>query len=547
MLGAVCLSAFVGLSSGTHAAAAAREASPPPDRLSARDSALHVLQRFAYGPRPGEVEQIARQGAMAWLEGQLALQERDDRVLAARERSYRALALGSREWATTFVAMREATQRRKQQMTTSEATSVRPDSTFGKPGANDKGARPDRTPEQAEFQRLLEQVHGLTMVRAVRAQVQLREVMTDFWFNHFNVYLDKGPERFMLADYVEHVIRPRVLGRFEDLLVATARSPAMLFYLDNVESVAPPEERPGGFAGATPARQRGINENYARELMELHTLGVDGGYTQKDVTEVARILTGWGMTPPREGADFMFHPRLHDYGEKIVLGVTFPAGHGEDEGQRLLHLLARHPATIRHVCRQLCVRFVSDDPPDGCIDAAVAAWQKSDGDLRQVLRAIVRSPDFWDPAVVNAKVKTPLEFVVSAARALGADPDSTPRLANAVARLGQPLYRQPSPAGYPERQSEWVNSGALLARMNFAVALAGGNHEGTDVDLNCVLAAVPDHDALVDSVNERVLAGTMTPNTRRVILEQIADLSDPRRARALAIGLALGSPEFQRQ
>jgi uncharacterized protein (DUF1800 family) len=537
LLGAVCLSALLVLRFDARAGAA----SPATHALSARDSALHVLQRFAYGPRPGEVDQVARQGALAWFEAQLAFQERDDRVLMAREKSYRALALGSRDWAMNFVSMREATQRRKQQMTMSEAAD---DSMAARSG--DKRAPADRTPEQAEFQRLLEQVHGITMVRAVRAEGQLREVMADFWFNHFNVYLDKGADRFMLPDYVEQVIRPHALGRFEDLLVATARSPAMLFYLDNVESVAAQEARPFPASNPNP-RRRGLNENYARELLELHTLGVDGGYTQKDVTEVARILTGWSMTAPREGADFAFHFRAHDYGEKTVLGVVFPAGRGEDEGMRLLDLLAHHPATIRHVCRQLCIRFVSDDPPDGCVDAAVAAWQKSDGDMRQVLRAIVRSPEFWDPAVVNAKIKTPLEFVASAARAIGADPDSTPRLANAVARLGQPLYRQPSPAGYPERQSEWVNSGALLARMNFAVALATGNHEGTDVDLDCAVASVPDHEALVDSIDERILGGTMTANTRRVILEQIADLADPRRARAMAVGLALGSPEFQRQ
>ena len=535
VLGAVCLSALLGLSFR----AVAGDASP----LSARDSALHVLQRFAYGPRAGEVAHVAQQGALAWFEDQLAFHQRDDRALVARERGYQALALGPREWATNFVAMQEATRRRKQQMTMSEAAGV----AAGDSMAAKAGDKRDRTPEQAEFQRLLDQVHGLAMVRAVRAEDQLQEVMTDFWFNHFNVYLDKGADRFMLADYVEHVIRPHALGRFEDLLIATARSPAMLFYLDNVESVASPDARTFPVAPTPNARRRGLNENYARELLELHTLGVDGGYTQKDVTEVARILTGWSMTAPREGADFAFHFRAHDYGEKTVLGVTFPAGRGEDEGMHLLDLLAHHPATIRHVCRQLCVRFVSDDPPDGCVDAAVTAWQKSDGDVRQVLRAIVRSPEFWDPAIVNAKVKTPLEFVASAARAIGADPDSTPRLANAVARLGQPLYRQPSPAGYPERQSDWVNSGALLARMNFAVALASGNHEGTDVDLDCVVAAVADHGALVDSIDDQVLAGTMAANTRRVILEQIADLKDPRRARALAVGLALGSPEFQRQ
>ena len=210
-------------------------------------------------------------------------------------------------------------------------------------------------------------------------------------------------------------------------------------------------------------------------------------------------------------------------------------------------MLARHPATVRHVCTKLCARFVRDDPPDGCVDAAIAAWQRSDGDLREVLRAIARSPEFWSARTAGAKMKTPLEFVVSAARAVRADPDTTPGLANAAARLGQPLYRQPSPAGYPERKEEWVNSGALLDRMNFAVALAAGRQPGAVVNLDALVPVAADHKTLVKDVDERVLGGAMTANTRHVILREIGDLQDPIRARALAVGLALGSPEFQQQ
>jgi len=299
--------------------------------------------------------------------------------------------------------------------------------------------------------------------------------------------------------------------------------------------------------GRPAQRARGLNENYARELLELHTLGVDGGYTQHDVVEVARILTGWSMQPPAQGGGFVFRPRAHDFGEKLVLGTRFPAGHGEEEGVRLLRMLARHPATIRHLCTKLCRRFVSDDPPDGCIDAAVAAWRASDGDLRQVLRAIAHAPEFWSAGAIGGKMKTPLEFVVSAVRALGAQPDSGARLADAVARLGEPIYRQPSPAGYPDRQEDWANSGALLARMNFAVALAAGHEPGAAVDLDAILPATEDRVALVDQVNERILGGAMSAHTRSVIVDQLADVPDPVRGRALAVGLALGSPEFQRQ
>jgi uncharacterized protein (DUF1800 family) len=292
---------------------------------------------------------------------------------------------------------------------------------------------------------------------------------------------------------------------------------------------------------------RGINENYARELMELHTLGVDGGYTQQDVIAVARILTGWSIERPQQGAGFTFRDWAHDRGAKAVLGVTFPAGRGMDEGVRLLKLLANEHATMHHVSRKLCARFVADEPPDGCVDAAVEAWHHTNGDIRAVLRAIFTAPDFWAPQALRGKVKTPFEFVVSAVRATGAEPDETPRLAQVVARLGQPLYLQPAPTGYGETQAQWVNSGALLGRMNAAVALAAGRLPGARVQLDGVVPATADHAALVDAVNARLLGGAMSARTRTVILEQLADVGDTVQARALAVGLALGGPEFQRQ
>jgi uncharacterized protein (DUF1800 family) len=291
----------------------------------------------------------------------------------------------------------------------------------------------------------------------------------------------------------------------------------------------------------------GLNENYARELLELHTLGVDGGYTQEDVINVARIFTGWSIEPPRQGGDFQFHDWAHDTGEKQVLGVTFPAGHGMDEGVRLLKMLANHPATMHHVSRKLCQRFVNDEPPDGCVDDAVAAWRRSGGDLREVLHAIFHGPDFWAPQNARAKVKTPLEFVVSALRAVGADPDTTPRLAQVVARLGEPLYLHVAPDGYPEREDTWVNSGALLDRMNAGVALAAGTLPGVTVSLDSLIPATGDAEQLILQVNDKILGGTMSENTKDVIRRQTSDISDPVAARALAVGLAIGGPEFQRQ
>ena len=425
----------------------------------------------------------------------------------------------------------------------------------------------DQSPERLRARRLAGELQELAVVRAALSERQLQEVMVDFWTNHFNVFLGKGADRFLMPSYIEETIRPRALGKFSDLLIATARSPAMLLYLDNWESVAPGSQPPfqtrngelgtrntlfrlprSAFRVVSANRMpKGINENYARELLELHTLGVDGGYTQQDVIAVARIFTGWSIAPPPRGGGFEFHDWAHDRGAKTVLGVAFAPGHGEDEAVRLLALLANSPATMHHVSRQLCARFVADDPPDGCVDAAAAAWQRSGGDIREVLRAIFRSPDFWAPQNVRAKVKTPLEFVVSAARAVGADPDSTARLAQVVARLGEPLYLHVAPDGYAERQEDWLNSGALLARMNAAVAIAAGRLPGAAVDLDALVPATADKDSLIAAVNDRLLAGTMSEHTKTVIRDQLSDVGDPRQARALAIGLALGGPDFQRQ
>jgi uncharacterized protein (DUF1800 family) len=343
----------------------------------------------------------------------------------------------------------------------------------------------------------------------------------------------------------------------------------MLFYLDNAQSVAPGAtppnlarlermqrqvRRPGAAARADSLRQMaqrrmptGINENYARELLELHTVGVEGGYSQRDIEEVARILTGWSIPRPGQGTGFRYNAWAHDRGRKTVLGVDFPAGSGEEEGLQLLRMLARHPATMHHVSAKLCARLVADLPPDGCIDDAVAAWRRSDGAIREVVRAIVHSPDFWAPQHLGTKVKTPLEFLVSAVRAVGGQPDNTPRLTTAMTRLGQPTYLQSAPTGYPETQADWVNSGALLTRMNLAMALAAGRLPGVSVDLDAIAPATVELDTLLDAIDRQLFAGGLSPRTRQVIRDQVADLQDPVLRRATAIGLALGGPDFQRQ
>jgi uncharacterized protein (DUF1800 family) len=534
--------------------------------MTARDSANHVLNRLGYGATPGQVDAMAREGVLSWIDRQLGVDQVDDPALSDIRNHFSVLTTSPDDLLRTYIGLQM--ERRARKRDAADDSTMTPEERMRR-----------MPPEARELRAIGGELQQLVVLRAVRSDHQLAEVMADFWTNHFNVFYGKNLDRVYLPEYVEHTIRPRALGRFEDLLMATAQSPAMMVYLDNAQSVAlgsrPPRAgrfdrpaglgRPGRFGrlGAIPrfpapgrqtppeaAQQRmptGLNENYARELMELHTLGVDGGYTQKDVTEVARILTGWSVARPLQGGDFTFNDWAHDRGAKTVLGVEFPEGHGKDEGMRLLRMLAQYPSTSHFVSGKLCARFVNDVPPDGCVDDAVRAWKRSDGDLREVLRAIFHSPDFWAPVNLGAKIKTPLEFVVSAVRAVGGTPDTTARLAQSVTRLGEPLYLHVAPNGYPERQDDWVNSGALLNRMNFAMALAANRLPGVQVALDAVLRVSSDHTVLVDAVDRLILGGRMSPQTRKVILDQLADVPDPVNARALAVGLAIGGPEFQRQ
>src|SRR6266550_1827618 len=502
------------------AAASLLAAQVPGASLTPRDSAFHVLNRLAYGARPGEADSVAQLGVMKWIDRQLDADHMSDTRLAEREREFKILDYDRADLAGRYRdAVRERQRMQREAAASGDSMRMR-------------GAAPMR-----EFRELGGELQQLAIVRAALSERQLREVMVDFWTNHFNVFVGKGADRFLLPSYIEETIRPRALGRFEDLLIATAQSPAMLFYLDNAQSVAPGSEPPRMRRFEPNRMPRGINENYARELLELHTLGVDGGYTQQDIIEVARIFTGWSIEPPERGSGFVFRDWAHDHGTKHVFGLTFQDD-GKDEGLRLLKSLANQHATMHHVSAKLCARFVADEPPDGCVDAAVAAWQTSRGDMRAVLRAIFTSPDFWTSQAVGSKVKTPFEFVVSALRATAIEPDDTPRLAQLVARLGEPLYQQPAPTGYAETEVHWVNSGALLARMNAAMMLAKECASIPNID---------DHAQLVDVIDQKLLAGRMSAHTKSVILEQLTDINDPTQARTMAVGLALGGPDFQRQ
>jgi uncharacterized protein (DUF1800 family) len=426
------------------------------------------------------------------------------------------------------------------------------------------------------------------LLRDTYSERQLEAVMTDFWLNHFNVYLKKGEfAAWYLAQYQDQVVRPHALGKFEDLLVATAESPAMLFYLDQNESVGPHSFAAERNAMSPNGKQhpQGINENYAREVMELHTLGVDGGYTQRDVTQLAEIFTGWGIDHPDLGGQFFFNDRRHEPGQKLVLGYVIPPN-GQKEGLEVLHMLAVSPATAHHVSLQIAQRFVSDSPPPAIVDAMAAIWIKTGGDIREVLRTMLASPDFWSQSAYRAKVKTPEEYVISAVRATGGEVVHPAALVEAMGQLGMPLYGCQTPNGYSWNADAWLNSGELLDRMNFSLALAD-NNAGTLMswDERMDIADQPGTtpEAKETRLENLLLDASVSAQTRTAVLAQLAqqdaaptsDQPHPQRFKqvnfvrprdfgqllqsaaplpqpadqdaALLAGLLLGSPEFQRR
>ena len=549
---------------------------------------IHVLNRIGFGPRPGDVERVRAIGLRTYIEQQLRPERVNDPAMAARLASLETLTKSSREIAEQYIlpAQMLRQQQQRQQAQTVTAVTPAPPAAAPDPGMAapemPRAAAPTpppangvpremRTPEQIEAARVeravMTDLSEQKVLRAAYSERQLDEVMVDFWFNHFNVFAGKGLTRGYLTEYERDTIRPHVLGRFRDLLGATAESPAMLFFLDNWQSSAAPDAvtmaprpspnnrrpeamRPGARRAplaiprppqprplppaAQNRRGRGINENYARELMELHTLGVDGGYTQKDVPEVARALTGWTIQNPRQGGGFIFEPRLHDDGEKLVLGHRIKAGGGKSDGEQVLDILAKHPSTAHFIATKLARRFVSDTPPQPLVDRAAKRFRETDGDIREVVRTIITSPEFFSAAAYRAKVKTPFEFVVSAVRATGTDAISGLPLAAALRDLGMPLYMCQPPTGYADRADAWVNTGALLARMNFAVTLTTprrGRPNGG--------APPTDPAAARDAIVSGVLGGDLSASTAATIAKA--------QQAPQALALVLGSPEFQKR
>jgi uncharacterized protein (DUF1800 family) len=392
----------------------------------------HLLNRIGFGPRPGEIERVQQIGAENYLEQQLHPERIDDQSTESRLADLTSIQLSTAELFDRYRPLRQARRLEMRPLLLN-------------------------VPQQ-----ILQDLQAQKMIRAVHSQRQLQEVMTDFWFNHFNVFWGKNADRWLTPSHEMNAIRPNVFGKFKDLLMATAKSPAMLFYLDNHVS----------------SSIKGINENYARELMELHTLGVDGGYTQKDVQEVARAFTGWTIDRPQFSGEFIFRPRMHDSGEKAVLGHKIGAG-GIQDGEAVLEILARHPSTAHFISTKLVRRFVSDEPPAPLVKHVADVYRKTDGDIREMLHAIVTSKEFNSPEAAGAKTKTPLEYVASAIRSFAGTTDGARHLVQCIGRMGQPLYQCQPPAGYPDRGDHWMSNGAILERLNFAVAFVENQIPGT--------------------------------------------------------------------
>jgi uncharacterized protein (DUF1800 family) len=513
---------------------------------------LHVLNRIAFGPRPGDLEAIRAMGLQRYIDNQLHPERIADSEMSARLGGLTSVHMSSREIADNYEIPQLEARRNKK----AEAAG----------NGQDQPMAPD--PVQQKANSVIVELSEQKILRAVYSDRQLQEVLTDFWFNHFNVDARKGPDRFMLTEYEREVIRPHVLGKFRDLLEADTKSPAMLFYLDNWMSADPngPHADPrvaarprivrGPFGGPmlipgqprpqAPANgknaPKGLNENYGRELMELHTLGVDGGYTQKDVTEVARCFTGWTIQNPRQGGDFKFEPRIHDPGEKVVLGHIVKPNGGESDGEQVLDILANHPSTARFIATKLVRRFVSDTPPPALVDRVAARFRQTNGDLREVMRTILTSSEFSSPEAYRAKVKTPFEFLVSALRATGVDVQNAVPLVRTMQQLGMPLYMCQPPTGYKDTAEAWVNTGAIVNRMNFALTLASDRLPGTSLDSG-ILGSGALGSVDPQLARAKVVEMLLGNNASETTLDTIAKATSVPQMAALT----LGAPEFQRR
>ena len=620
----------------------------PTEGLTEDQAILQALNRLGFGPRPGDVERVSEMGLQKWVDRQLHPDSIDDSALDARLQRFPTLKMSSAKLLDEFPEPQVAARRqgitveeyRKEQQEQMRSaiqspmqgeTQSEPQQTGTQGNAqsdlqmadamhmpnfdavdNDLNANPAKGKGQGKGQggfgnrminyeqirlpqRIVAELSMAKMTRAVYSERQLQEMMVDFWYNHFNVFAAKGADRWLITEYERDAIRPHAMGKFRDLLVATAKSPAMLFYLDNWLSADPvawqklqqelqerrqfrrgpfgggpfggqrfPQGRPGANgnpndpnANAKQKQERGLNENYGRELMELHTLGVDGGYTQDDVINVAKAFTGWSIRQPRRDPEFFFEERLHDNSVKTVLGHEIHAG-GMKDGEEVLDILARDPHTAHHISFELAQRFVSDNPPEALVDRMAQTFLKSDGDIREVLRTMIYSPEFWSKEAYRAKIKTPFELVASATRAVGAEVEVPLMLVQWSSRIGQPLYQCEPPTGYSDKADAWVNTGALLNRMNFSLALTSNRVRGAQVDIDSLFGSdtAANPHATLNRAIQVLLGGPASQETRDTLEKQLDDpqilqaaLDDKVKQvnTAMIAGLVLGSPEFQRR
>jgi uncharacterized protein (DUF1800 family) len=596
----------------------------PVTELSSDEAIQHALNRLAFGPRPGDEQRIRQMGLAKWIDQQLKPKSIDDHATEARLNDYPTLHMTSAQLLAEYPrpkqaaklatqAQPESTRMSAAEKQTDEAVTaisreVDGSSAAGKsagdgnapadtpspmkqnpatPGAANRdliGADPNSVPkaiadDSKRPARVVEELSMAKMTRAIYSERQLQQVMDDFWFNHFNVFAGKEEVKWYLTSYERDTIQPNALGKFEDLLTETAKSPAMLFYLDNFVSADPnaaerqaeqramrqrmrrspyghpPRQHPQ--SQSKKKQERGLNENYGRELLELHTLGVDGGYTQKDVTEVARCFTGWTIEKPREVAKFKFDDRLHDPDPKVVLGKKIHAS-GMKDGEQVIEMLVKNPSTARFISTKLARRFVSDHPPSALVERMAKSFQKSGGDIREVMHTMIYSPEFWSRTAYRAKIKTPFELVVSSTRALGTEVDMPMPLVQWVGRIGEPLYRCQPPTGYSDKAETWVNTGALLNRLNFSLALTGNKVRGSRSDVAALLGSDSDGDAkkALERAVQLFLRGEAAPGTVETLQKRLdnpqvlqAKLDDPVKQVDLGVvaGLVLGAPEFQRR
>ncbi|PWT87736.1 MAG: hypothetical protein C5B55_14310 [Blastocatellia bacterium] len=558
-------------------------------KLSEDRRVAHVLARLTFGARPGDFERVKSIGVDKFIAEQLAWETIDDTSLASR---LKLPTLGLAQpvlieqytppkptatpsptpVATPATALPTTATVSPQEPKEKIGASMEmegPESKLGnglqKPDTIK--ALPKPTPPPKTPQMVVSELQRATLLRAVYSDRQLYELMVSFWENHFSIFANKDADRYLLTSFDRDSIRPFAMGRFRDLLGATAHSPAMLYYLDNWRSSVPrpypaTKDKPAGVDG-------GINENYARELMELHTLGVDGGYTQRDVMEVARCFTGWTIQKPDQEGLFLYRPGLHDNGEKTVLGQKIFPGGGIGDGERVLDILASHPSTARFIATKLARRFISDEPPESVISRAAAVFLKTDGSIRETLRSIITSPEFFSPGTYRAKMRSPLEYTAAALRGLNAETDGDRPLLDLIGRMGQPIFGRITPDGYGDRAEQWMSNGALLARLNFANALAANKLKGTKID--------PLPLTKPEDVNARLIAarfisillfGDVSSPTRETIEDfakgapDLPGLKGPMNGVSYEQGgssnqnvlyvtqlitLVLGSPEFQRR